>query len=418
VKDTDAEHYTVPAGRLKYAKRWSLPLRCTAKLNFLLPLIEPLDPWAWTVLCRAWCPYARGERIPSWAFLLFYAHAVKWPPCQQRWLAQWGPAVTGPVTGRRMGPVTGRRIVEELLALALWSDAKAAGADWQDMHNGMGVGTTAVNTGLVATLRELGMVRSIKPDEAAPEDATILTLGRGGIRYVVKDIVDCEAAMANCADAVTFSAATDVSWPAADDTSLRRFANGLLALATRIRSHRSQAGGDAKPVGLHGGISKEHEYQCKHFVRYFLKTAEEMDPGGCQPSIDRLTMRNLAVWLPDENQHIEPINDLTGAAARRLFGITPLMISCWACFLHACTEEYLRRILKAQESELWPRVLAWQTERAHWPDDWNAYDWSAWPPTPAELLPVLQGSFKKRPRSAQKPVLRARRRLAAARTVL
>ena len=50
-------------------------------------------------------------------------------------------------------------------------------------------------------------------------------------------------------------------------------------------------------------------------------------------------MSTILRWTPDEAQHCAPIAKMTAEAVCRVFGMSPLWVSCWACFSAGLTDD-------------------------------------------------------------------------------
>ena len=72
----------------QYAKHLSPILKVVARCAFVLPLLLPEDYLKFQTVCRKWCePRCSGSSISGTALaVMFFAHAVKWPPAMLRFI--------------------------------------------------------------------------------------------------------------------------------------------------------------------------------------------------------------------------------------------------------------------------------------------------------------------------------------------
>ena len=58
-----------------------------------------------------------------------------------------------------------------------------------------------------------------------------------------------------------------------------------------------------------------------------------------RPPWSSMPMSTILRWTPDEAQHCTPIAKMTAEAVCRVFGMSPLWVSCWACFSGSLTDD-------------------------------------------------------------------------------
>jgi hypothetical protein len=151
----------------------------------------------------------------------------------------------------------------------------------------------------------------------------VLLLGPQKTPYVLQDKSSCAVAIVqNLLDEVEQMA---LHWPVVGSADTRDFADRVLAFARRARSFKTRAGN-----GLRGGQSPTHAYHAKSFCRAVLLIIEQYYPALC----DDLRLAEIGQWTPDENAHLASIADMRGDEARRIFGLTPLMMGCWSCLIN------------------------------------------------------------------------------------
>ena len=67
-------------------------------------------------------------------------------------------------------------------------------------------------------------------------------------------------------------------------------------------------------------------------------------------------------WMPDESGQVsittsasrrgQKVKQVTGQDIRLQYGLSPLMVTCWACFVHRCPPEDLRALMALPASRL------------------------------------------------------------------
>ena len=108
-------------------------------------------------------------------------------------------------------------------------------------------------------------------------------------------------------------------------------------------------------VGLTGGARDTHQYFVKHFTRMWLLVLDRSDifPG----LLDGFQVGTLMQWLPDQGNHIEPLKCWKGATVREKFALSPLEMSCWACFAGQMSDKECRKLLRASDADIWKPCL-------------------------------------------------------------
>eukprot|EP00969_Alexandrium_andersonii_P019308 842971-Alexandrium_andersonii.AAC.1 len=53
-------------------------------------------------------------------------------------------------------------------------------------------------------------------------------------------------------------------------------------------------------------------------------------------------MSDLQPWLPDQNSHCDCLCPLSAAEVGQRFGVSPAMVSCWACLVNTMTPQQQR----------------------------------------------------------------------------
>ena len=63
-------------------------------------------------------------------------------------------------------------------------------------------------------------------------------------------------------------------------------------------------------------------------------------------------MSTVLRWTPDEAHHCAPIATMTLEAVRRVFGMSPLLVSCWACLSGTFTDDDVKLLHGVPERQL------------------------------------------------------------------
>ena len=122
-------------------------------------------------------------------------------------------------------------------------------------------------------------------------------------------------------------------------------------------------------------------YLVKHLVRNFLLVADDAGLFADSELLDQMSVQSLHCWLPDATNSMQPLWSCDVGWLRRVFALSPFLVSCFACFAQALSPEYLHRLLKADDNLLWSKLQTWQTWRHDHPDEHDC-----WPPSMATML--------------------------------
>eukprot|EP00974_Lingulodinium_polyedra_P060242 5806505-Lingulodinium_polyedra.AAC.1 len=106
-----------------------------------------------------------------------------------------------------------------------------------------------------------------------------------------------------------------------------------------------------------------------------LLQVERMLPG----VFDRLPFSDLAPWLPDQAGHCSPLGSLRRAEVRQKFGMSPLLVGCWACLAAAIKDEAeLKALIASPDEPLWQAVDQYELSKGQG-------DVDIFPPGPAVI---------------------------------
>ena len=68
-------------------------------------------------------------------------------------------------------------------------------------------------------------------------------------------------------------------------------------------------------------------------------------------------------WCPDEGRHIEPLHKMQADEAVSRFGMSPLWISCWACFGNGLKAEEMHVLRHADPRDVQELLDIWMAEQ-------------------------------------------------------
>ena len=115
-------------------------------------------------------------------------------------------------------------------------------------------------------------------------------------------------------------------WPQTVDDVLP-FADQVKCIAQNIRTYEV-ADEEGVSWGLRGGRDDGHQYSVRHFCRCMLYVVE----GFWGPTTwDAVPLSQLCQYCPDECSLVQPVEQLAGRELRRVFEVSPLLLSCFAC---------------------------------------------------------------------------------------
>ena len=92
-------------------------------------------------------------------------------------------------------------------------------------------------------------------------------------------------------------------------------------------------------------------------------------------TLDKMTIKALHSWLPDQTNSMRPVWHYTVGRFKRESGLSPFWASCHACFVHGLSYDEQQRYLRASDEELWKVVQQWETWRHDHPEEQDC-----WPP--------------------------------------
>ena len=125
---------------------------------------------------------------------------------------------------------------------------------------------------------------------------------------------------------------------------------------------------DALVDCVHAGLNISKEggkvaYLVVGIARKVLLFASEMIP----KMFDRFSMQKIMTWTADEGGHMEVLQKLNGMHVREAFGMQPIMIPCWTCYLACCHDEAIRALQTASDERLIEVLATLKKEGNHSP---------------------------------------------------
>ena len=102
------------------------------------------------------------------------------------------------------------------------------------------------------------------------------------------------------------------------------------------------------------------EYGVLNGVRKMMHVAVHSFP---EDVFDKCSMSQIAGWVPDENAHCTPLEEMTGHQARKMFNLSPLWIACHTCFLESVDSSRLKKVLRMQPGDLLKHAYKAQQEK-------------------------------------------------------
>ena len=326
--------YANEHGQHAYGQSWPTELRLTARLAFLFQQMRPLDLVAFMRFARQLWQFRQRKFTKDDLIWLICASALKWPLAVY---AFWD--VVFPRLSLKPDAETVRSCVTSAIRAC---DAQTL----SDMHAEISVtGRAAVVSGpkwlggklgilqaesaLRLTASEQVHVRLTKKTQQQPQTVqlgkkrkTFLLAGAAGAVTACQHLIDC----IQC---------SNIEWPDSNEpTTVATFADALV---------------DCVHQGLNIARDKgKNAYSAVGVARKVLMFASELMPD----IFDKCGMKNILMWTADEGAHVDVLKPMRGGAVREAFGLQPVMISCWTCYLACCTDMALRALQEASDQHL------------------------------------------------------------------
>ena len=294
--------------------RSSIQLKLVLRLMWCLRTLLPSDLAACLQVVAFYKPRQGTPVSVHCVVATFVAQTIKWPPAVHYFLYSLQRADWPDGDAHAMAET----MMEIYLCVIKWCDGKV----WSDMFDRMhGKGKKNrldAATGLNNAATCMGILQ--KSD-------TGVRLGRGQQSY---EFTEDSAAVGRQFFKYMFERAAElqVAWPSsADDTP--KFGDELLAFARAVRSFKVNG------KGLPGGQDEAFLYNAKSFTRIMLLHAQEL----CPTLLDKLVLKDMLKWIPDERSRLTAFENMTGHQIREAFDTDPMMLSCWLCMVHMCSDD-------------------------------------------------------------------------------
>jgi hypothetical protein len=344
-------HYRNASGNHAFGKTWSPVLKIVASWSFLLPYVTPTDCTAFVSLAKT-LGAKPGVHLttPMFAFL-FLAHALKWPP-----VLQFLGSIIEAENVNSMSATDFLRILRAAMSFA-------NGKTWPAMFHGLFSGLGHATTGMAVALQQLHLIETTgkaseqstkrrKNTKGSKESQVLverhISLGPVERQYVV--VTDDHVAV----DIIEHMLAVDLAdccWPCTAEEATS-FATNVLNSTRAVRSH------SCEQWGLTGGRDEKHQYTIKHFCRAMMLVVDSYLGPACWDDLDFAKIGQE--WTPDECGHAEPLMCMQCRQVRQLFGVSPLLVTCFMCLADDVPEDKRAAALKLPHSELWRVVIDYE----------------------------------------------------------
>jgi len=342
--------YSNASGSHTFGKAWSPVLKIVAAWSFLLTFLTPAD-------CTTFVCFAHKLGVEPGAPLtaprctmLFLAHALKWPPVIQ--------FLSSTVASDTVDSMSGSDIVRVLRAAMRFANGKT----WPTMFHVLLAGLGHATTGMAIALQGLRLIETVNAASADSKrrkttkgsqmsaDAAegIVSLGPRRRQY---QVVNDDRVAVHLVEHMLTSAPAPCCWPRTAEEA-RSFARDLLNFARAVRSYSVEG------WGLAGGRDDSHQYMVKNFCRAMLLVVESyLGPAAW----DRFPFDQIAQeWTPDECGHAKPLQGMQCVEVRQLFGVSPLLTTCFMCLADDVPADQQAEALKLPHSKLWKVVVAYE----------------------------------------------------------
>ena len=327
---TPPEMYLSSCGAHYYHKNWGQEMRLMAHMCWLLPHMPPPDLTMFLAYCSSRVSRPHGQ-VVSIRFLIGVqaAYEFKWPSAVDAWRRRF-PAES-----------SGLDLKAELQQAVPQVIQDIAGVRDTWFHNNVSmIGKSLVNPtqGAASFGKKLALLDSAaKTASASCNGRRPVELGCHGTLFSwrepgpawpgtefdgrLDEWIKC------CTD-------TELVWPS-QATDVPGFVKHLCEWLSRFSGAWQYSGGVPAPGKA---------YILKSLVRKILLFVEGYLG---EDAFDSFDMAEIEAWCPDRNEFLKPIMAHKGLEVREQFGLSPLMISCWACFMHALSTGQREKLRQA-----------------------------------------------------------------------
>ena len=178
-----------------------------------------------------------------------------------------------------------------------------------------------------------------------------------------------------------------LTWPA-NANEFVEFGNNIVGFAAKVRTAVEHA--DQRTYAWKGGDTKKHDYLVKHFARSVLFAAMEIGDGSTW--LDSIPLHTILAFTPDQLDHVLPFKHMVGRHIREVFGVSPLLFSCWSCLVNTMFKNLpegvtRKHVMSVPDIELWRAVTEYEKELCT-PSESDP----PWPPGP---LAIMRAALRK-----------------------
>ena len=351
---TKGTKYANAFGQQVYGRSWDEELRLTARLAFLFNCMNPQDVSSFLQFARRLCNIRGGKLTKEDVVWMILAGALKWPHAVEAFWENVFPLLDGKPTA------------EGICRCAVAAIRACDGKPCSEMHAEISVtGRAAATSGPKWLGEKLQLIHDIdseqpveenlpgkraasrQPEEMpqkkvkiskhaassqSPMEQTV-TLGKKG--RSCKLLARPSDALVACQRVIDVVEGADTEWPDSNDAIvIAKFATVVVEsvhTALNIKDHVDKGA-----------------YSALGVARKIILFVSDSMPD----AFDKCQMEDILKWTADEGGHCEPLKSLSGRAAREAFGLQPVMIPCWTCYLGSCHSAALKALQQASEKSL------------------------------------------------------------------
>ena len=210
----------------------------------------------------------------------------------------------------------------------------ASGNSWKAMFDEISQGRNRICTGLLWMCKALEII-AVDPQDAYATPGDVVSLGVSQKKYAIAGVGPGSQRLKRVLEGVQ---AAGFAFPdhVASSQDIRSYGSRVQILVDLIVGRESQM---ARGYGMRALLSL---LQRQHGLQVW----------------DGMSMSELAVWLPDENNHLAPLSTWQAGAVRARFGMSPLAVSGMACLWGTVKHAHLDVLSRATNKEILNVVTA------------------------------------------------------------
>ena len=290
---SDRTRYPNHSGQQVYGHRWSLQLRLTARLAFLLRDMMPQDMTAALDFCRKLRSIREGQLKKEDIMWMALASALEVPGVIDVLWCQVAEKLQVEPTAEDV-----RYCVQKVM------DASTGKAAWVGIRLGFA--------------KPVSISRRRHRAKADPCRCMVLP----------------DEALTHCERLVSEATKVDLQWPTSTQTKV------VQAFAQRVVEFVGQS------FQINEGIAEDVGF-ASAVVRKMLLVASEFEP----TVFDNCCLSDIMKWTY-EDSYVAPIVSMTGAELRSRFGMQPPLIDYWASKFESCDPRELQALQQAEDARL------------------------------------------------------------------